>query len=172
MASANTIETEASTGHRSSTMVIAIIVPSALLIVFLTLVLLNRRVGLIRPGVSSYANENTIRKEERWKRRQSVLEENIQSQHFYDWLATQKEKRPDALQTSDSLCAICLEEFAEDAQIRGLHCSHAFHSHCLDEWFTRYNEFCPLCHRPILPGVKLTGHARQRPAPLPIILVA
>jgi E3 ubiquitin-protein ligase RHA2 len=74
-----------------------------------------------------------------------------------------------------SLCgsAICLDDFADDAQVRGLRCSHAFHSHCLDEWFTKYNEYCPLCHGPIIPGSRATrkkaGDVGE--ATIPVILM-
>lgn len=172
MSTAKVSESEANQSPKGTTIVIAIIVPSVLVAVFLTLIIINRRRGFNIPRLSSYDYDDPIAKEERMQRRQDILEHHIQTQHFYDWLATQKEKHPDSMQTSDPLCAICLDEFSDDAQIRGLHCSHAFHSKCLDEWFTRYNEFCPLCHRPILPGVRLAkGPRQQRPPPLPVILM-
>ncbi|KAF2713550.1 hypothetical protein K504DRAFT_498357 [Pleomassaria siparia CBS 279.74] len=49
---------------------------------------------------------------------------------------------------------ICLDEFEDAAQIRGLGCLHVFHQECLDDWFGRWNEYCPLCHRPIIQGLK------------------
>ncbi|KAH7394588.1 hypothetical protein BKA66DRAFT_410645 [Pyrenochaeta sp. MPI-SDFR-AT-0127] len=132
----NHAEVEASTGPKSSTIVIAILIPSVLILVFLTLIVI------------------------------------IKSQHFYDWLATQKEQNPEWLHTKDPVCAICLDDLADDAQIRGLRCSHAFHAHCLDEWFTRYNEYCPLCHRPIIPGSRLAQRRRrERPDPIPVMLM-
>jgi len=49
---------------------------------------------------------------------------------------------------------ICLEEIEDAAQIRGLGCSHVFHQQCLDDWFSRWNEYCPLCHRPIIQSAR------------------
>ncbi|KAF1851380.1 uncharacterized protein K460DRAFT_252760, partial [Cucurbitaria berberidis CBS 394.84] len=153
---------------KSSTIVIAVIVPSVLIIVFLTLVIMNRRRGFIIPRLVGH-NDAAVR-EERMKKRQNELESSIKTQHFDDWLAAQKEKNPGSLHTTDPVCAICLDEFAEDAQIRGLRCSHAFHAACLDEWFTRYNEYCPLCHGPIIPGRARRG-GRERATPIPVILM-
>lgn len=59
---------------------------------------------------------------------------------------------------------ICLDTVEDEAQIRGLNCLHVFHQTCLDDWFGRFNEFCPLCHRPILPGAKLASHVRRSTA--------
>lgn len=69
--------------------------------------------------------------------------------------------------------AICLDDFADDSQVRGLECAHAFHSHCLDEWYTKYNEYCPLCHGPIIPGARLPKKkAREVGEPtIPVILM-
>jgi len=145
----NTEEETSPASVKSGTIVIAIIVPSVLIILLLTLVIMNRRRGFILPRC---VRDESDHKEKRWKTRQDELETHIKSQNIYDWLESQKEKSSDLSQASDPLCAICLDDFAEDAQVRGLRCSHAFHSHCLDEWFTRYNEYCPLCHRPIIPG--------------------
>ncbi|OAL47197.1 hypothetical protein IQ07DRAFT_613824 [Pyrenochaeta sp. DS3sAY3a] len=162
-------ETETSASPKSSTIVIAIVVPSVMIVVFLTLVIINRRRGgVLLPRISRA--DDALEKEERTKMRLDELESIIKTQHFYDWLATQKEKNPGSV-TTDPICAICLDDFEDDAQVRGLRCSHAFHSHCLDEWFTRYNEYCPLCHRPIIPGRRARRKARERPDPLPVILM-
>ncbi|KAF1944705.1 hypothetical protein EJ02DRAFT_340412 [Clathrospora elynae] len=162
---ANITETEPLTATKSSTIVVAIIVPSVLIIMFLALII----ICFIMPYLG---REEAVKKEERLKTRQDELEHYIKLQHFYDWLESQKEKNPGSLRTSDSLCAICLDEFADDAQVRGLRCSHAFHSHCLDEWFTRYNEYCPLCHRPIIPGSRAARRrARERTDPIPVVLM-
>ncbi|KAG9383187.1 RING-finger-containing ubiquitin ligase [Pyrenophora tritici-repentis] len=151
---------------KSGTIVVAIIVPAALIIVLIVLIFM----GFIIPRLIH--NESTI-KEERWQSRQNELDSHIKSQSFYVWLASQKEKNPASLQMSDPICAICLDEFVDDAQIRGLECSHAFHSHCLDEWFTKYNEYCPLCHRPIIPGSRAARRrTRERLDPtIPMIVM-
>ncbi|RMZ67366.1 ring finger domain [Pyrenophora seminiperda CCB06] len=153
-------------GAKSGTIVIAIIVPSVLIIVLLVLIFM----GFIIPRL--IRNESTI-KEKRWQSRQKELDSHIKSQNFYDWLASQKEKKPASLQMTDALCTICLDEFVDDAQIRGLECAHAFHSHCLDEWFTKYNEYCPLCHGPIIPGTRIARRRRRErlDATIPMIIM-
>lgn len=61
---------------------------------------------------------------------------------------------------------ICLEEFDDASEIRGLECRHVFHQQCLDDWFGRWNEYCPLCHRRIIPG-KLKSQKLERSVDLP-----
>ena len=50
-------------------------------------------------------------------------------------------------------CAICIDQFADDDDIRSLPCRHIFHTVCLDPWVTKKNAFCPLCKRALC-GVK------------------
>ena len=49
------------------------------------------------------ADDDDVAKEERTKMRQEELENSIKTQHFYDWLATQKEKTPGSAQAIESL---------------------------------------------------------------------
>ncbi|KAF2627649.1 hypothetical protein BU25DRAFT_341004 [Macroventuria anomochaeta] len=150
-----------------NTIIIAIIIPVCFVVLLMTLLILHRHRTYLLPGLTH--DVEAARKEERMKKRREELESNIKTQYFYEWLAAQKEKHPDSLLTTDPVCAICLDEFDEDAQIRGLRCSHAFHAQCLDEWFGRYNEFCPLCHRTIIPGKRpMRARMIERPQPLPV----
>ncbi|UPX13288.1 uncharacterized protein EKO05_0003804 [Ascochyta rabiei] len=150
-----------------NTIIIAIIVPACIVLLFVSLAILHRHRTFLLPGISH--DVEAAREQERMQRRRDELESNIKTQHFYDWLAMQKEKYPDSLLTTDPVCAICLDEFNKDAQIRGLRCSHAFHAQCLGEWFGRYNEFCPLCHRTIIPGARpMRGRMMERPPPVPV----
>jgi E3 ubiquitin-protein ligase RHA2 len=157
-------------GPRSGTLVIAIIIPSVLIILLFVLIIVNRHRGFLFPRLVRHelrARENQL------KTRQEELESHIKSQHFCEWLAGQKEGKSGAHQMSDPLCAICLDDFTDDAQVRGLQCCHAFHSHCLDEWFTKYNEYCPLCHGPIIPGRRpAKSKARELAEPsIPVVLM-
>jgi hypothetical protein len=45
---------------------------------------------------------------------------------------------------------ICLEVIDKKALVRGLQCYHVFHQSCLDGWFGRLHDYCPLCHRLIV----------------------
>ena len=47
-----------------------------------------------------------------------------------------------------SLSAICLDTVGKEQEIRGLQCRHAFHQHCIDDWFLQNHVNCPLCRMP------------------------
>lgn len=84
--------------------------------------------------------------------------------------AIDQEKLTDAL---DSV--ICLEEIGSADQIRGLECLHIFHRQCLDDWFSRSNEYCPLCHRRIVHSEKdrqsLASEPEEFAPPPPLLFV-
>jgi hypothetical protein len=44
----------------------------------------------------------------------------------------------------DTSCAVCLEDFEENDEMRQLPCRHLFHRPCIDKWLQR-NKVCPLC---------------------------
>jgi hypothetical protein len=41
-------------------------------------------------------------------------------------------------------CAICLEPFIIDEEVKTLKCEHTFHIECIEEWFER-DKTCPIC---------------------------
>ncbi|CAF1294354.1 unnamed protein product [Adineta steineri] len=49
----------------------------------------------------------------------------------------------------DPMCAICLESFIDNEQLRKLKCSHYFHIACIDPWLLAHQS-CPLCNQNIL----------------------
>eukprot|EP00164_Ancoracysta_twista_P001719 GFYU01002253.1.p1 GENE.GFYU01002253.1~~GFYU01002253.1.p1 ORF type:complete len:990 (-),score=223.13 GFYU01002253.1:306-3275(-) len=50
------------------------------------------------------------------------------------------------LKHDDPSCCICLAEYEEGEEIRGLPCHHVFHRNCIDGWLTSNREpVCPLC---------------------------
>ncbi|KAG7194679.1 uncharacterized protein KQ657_004356 [Scheffersomyces spartinae] len=51
------------------------------------------------------------------------------------------------LHFSSGSCAICLELYDDDDEVRGLICGHVFHSDCLDPWLTKRRACCPMCKR-------------------------
>jgi hypothetical protein len=65
----------------------------------LTLGRRHRHRTYLLPGLN-YDTE-AARKEERMQKRREELENNIKTQHFYDWLAIQKEKHPGSGLTTD-----------------------------------------------------------------------
>lgn len=44
-------------------------------------------------------------------------------------------------------CTICLEDFAEEQNIRVLGCDHCFHDKCGDEWLLKMANTCPICRK-------------------------
>lgn len=49
----------------------------------------------------------------------------------------------------DDICAICQDNIELNQEVRKLnHCSHYFHSECIDTWFTT-NVLCPTCRHDI-----------------------
>nr|ABR17075.1 unknown [Picea sitchensis] len=55
-------------------------------------------------------------------------------------------------QTKETLeCAVCLNEFEDDEQLRLLpKCSHAFHPECIDMWLFSHTT-CPVCRTSLVP---------------------
>jgi len=42
-------------------------------------------------------------------------------------------------------CAICLDEYDKESQLRILNCEHSFHKDCIDKWLIECNYKCPVC---------------------------
>lgn len=99
-----------------NTIIIAIIVPACFVVLLMTLLILqvldprdaraaltpasrHRHRTYLLPGLSH--GVEAARKEERLQKRRDELENAIKTQHFYDWIATQKEKHPGSLLTTD-----------------------------------------------------------------------
>eukprot|EP00924_Labyrinthula_sp_SR-Ha-C_P000141 snap_masked-scaffold_39-processed-gene-2.21-mRNA-1 protein AED:0.40 eAED:0.40 QI:0/0/0/0.5/1/1/2/0/379 len=49
----------------------------------------------------------------------------------------------------EEVCAICLNPYKEEEQLRLLYCEHHFHKDCSDEWLL-INATCPICRKSIL----------------------
>ena len=52
--------------------------------------------------------------------------------------------------SEDEECAMCMEPFAEDDEVRVLKCRHYFHTKCIDQWLVvsqkSKSRSCPLCN--------------------------
>lgn len=51
---------------------------------------------------------------------------------------------------TSSLCAICLDDYNDDVQIRELSCKHTFHQKCVDQWLLSTCSLCPLCRQSLV----------------------
>ena len=62
---------------------------------------------------------------------------------------------------TDTNCAICQEAVESATRIR--QCGHAFHAHCINEWFSM-NTRCPVCRhdiRDLQPGASSSNNDRR-----------
>ncbi|KAI8933823.1 hypothetical protein NX059_009525 [Plenodomus lindquistii] len=83
-----------------STIIMAIVVPLVVVIVLVGLVALNRRRACLFSHMPF--EDEVLMGQEGKQSRQAELESTIQTQHFDDWLADQKEKHAGS-QESDAL---------------------------------------------------------------------
>ncbi|EMR11384.1 hypothetical protein PNEG_00409 [Pneumocystis murina B123] len=73
-----------------------------------------------------------------------------QSKHEDEYVKESEQKKasssgsPEDASFSDT-CAICLDIFQDDDEIRVLTCDHIYHSSCIVPWFTTRRAMCPLC---------------------------
>ncbi|KAH8427118.1 uncharacterized protein LDX57_004835 [Aspergillus melleus] len=54
---------------------------------------------------------------------------------------------------SHSVCAICVDQFDANDEVRPLTCGHIFHPACIDMWLTKRQGCCPLC-KAVYAGVR------------------
>ena len=59
-------------------------------------------------------------------------------------IAAEDVTRAEGLDESLRACSICLEPWAEGAEVTTLPCLHRYHSECIKEWLAR-NASCPVC---------------------------
>lgn len=53
-------------------------------------------------------------------------------------------KDPKVPEQERERCTVCLMDFETNDTLRSLHCSHLFHTDCIDRWLV-YNKKCPVC---------------------------
>lgn len=50
----------------------------------------------------------------------------------------------------DSQCSICIDDFCCGQYYRKLNCNHVFHKKCIDRWFKKDNNNCPMCRSVVI----------------------
>ena len=53
-------------------------------------------------------------------------------------------------EASDNECPICLDTLKVNEFQRTLKCTHCFHKKCIDRWFKKDNDCCPMCRTVII----------------------
>ena len=55
------------------------------------------------------------------------------------------------LREKHTTCAICIDDFNDESNIRIIKCSHVFHKDCIDPWLLKESYKCPVCRDDTLP---------------------
>ena len=50
----------------------------------------------------------------------------------------------DDSEVSNTVCAVCCDEFNTEEEVRVLPCLHFYHRECIDQWLM-YHRQCPIC---------------------------
>ncbi|KAK8164044.1 hypothetical protein IWX90DRAFT_247688 [Phyllosticta citrichinensis] len=130
---------------KDASSVVTILLPALFAVILLVLVITT---AFFLPRLIK--KNNACRRSDDQKRRMMNLERACKTQAFNAWCAKHEEAHPE-YKSEIMTCVICLEQIEDKEKVRALDCNHVFHQHCLDDWYCRWNEFCPLCHRSILP---------------------
>ncbi|KAK9589099.1 hypothetical protein V6Z90_006174 [Aspergillus fumigatus] len=84
------------------------------------------------------------------KRRLEHLDEAAPVKSLQQWQASWCSEESPLLSKDDPLtCTICLEEVLTTQPVHCLGCRHVLHCWCLEKWFLRFHNTCPVCHRTI-----------------------
>ncbi|KAF2017763.1 hypothetical protein BU24DRAFT_407747 [Aaosphaeria arxii CBS 175.79] len=162
--SSSTSTSESTALKKDSSVAIAIVLPC----IFAVILAMVVAVAFIFPRLSRRNATNS--RDEIKKKRLERLDNSVKAQFFVDWAAKKKVEHPEYCITVKPICVICLDEIEDAAQIRGLDCLHVFHQECLDDWFARCNEYCPLCQRPIVEGTRPKRRRLEEPPPVAFLV--
>ncbi|PLB47439.1 hypothetical protein P170DRAFT_439097 [Aspergillus steynii IBT 23096] len=61
---------------------------------------------------------------------------------------------------SYSVCAICVDQFDANDEVRPLSCGHIFHPACIDMWLTKRQACCPLC-KTVYAGLRVSSESNR-----------
>jgi hypothetical protein len=63
-------------------------------------------------------------------------------------LPTRRFEPREGAEAAETTCSICLADFAAGDELRGLPCTHSFHTGCIDQWLKSSRQ-CPCCRREV-----------------------
>jgi hypothetical protein len=61
-----------------------------------------------------------------------------------------KYKKIKEIDKFDGPCPICMDDFCKGEYQRTLECTHVFHKKCIDKWFKKDKNDCPMCRKVII----------------------
>ncbi|KAG4302246.1 hypothetical protein PCK1_001518 [Pneumocystis canis] len=78
------------------------------------------------------------------------ISDEKQSKHEEEYVNESKHRKVSSADSVNDLfhddsCAICLDTFEGEDEVRVLTCGHIYHSSCIVPWFTTRRAMCPLC---------------------------
>eukprot|EP01084_Bolivina_argentea_P043634 80369_1 len=101
-------------------------------------------------NIEQDATDETVKKEEEHSKHDvdaGSLSTNLKSMSRF-LLDQFRGKKMYSRPHNDS-CAICLDDFSLNEELRLLPCNHGFHRQCVDPWLTKSSELCPMCKQSI-----------------------
>jgi hypothetical protein len=140
------------------------------------IIILQRQPPRQRPSTARVRFNNAIVK----AARKDKIGREVESEPFSKWRTKQLEKMKNqaAFPTqlvwyvrsilmystliSQTASIVCLNEFADDELVRNLDCVHAFHVDCLDEWYSRGHNQCPLCKSELCHSIATEGNSESQ----------
>lgn len=96
----------------------------------------------------------------------------------YKWVVDRRRRQRNRLSTKNlkkiplkkfvkgdpyDVCAICLDDYEEQDELRILPCNHAYHAICVDPWLTNNKRQCPVCKRKVSPNGSETSSQASVP---------
>ncbi|KAJ3257542.1 hypothetical protein HK103_004451 [Boothiomyces macroporosus] len=76
-----------------------------------------------------------------------TLQEKLETVQEGTVLQVDKEVEPEENEKStDETCAMCLEDYEDNDQLRELYCGHRYHSSCIDVYLLNQKRICPVCN--------------------------
>ncbi|KAK0105963.1 hypothetical protein DL98DRAFT_522183 [Cadophora sp. DSE1049] len=75
------------------------------------------------------------------------LDQFVPKQLYRKWLCVHRQNVEGNTEAAwaEPICAICLDKIQGKDMVRVLGCSHVFHAACLERWYSRRHDLCPLC---------------------------
>ncbi|EDP50846.1 RING finger protein [Aspergillus fumigatus A1163] len=74
------------------------------------------------------------------------------------WLMSTQSAEVPYVQYNSITCSICLDPVLNHHPVHTLRCRHVFHDLCLERWFLRGHNSCPLCQKALVEVCDICQH--------------